>query len=72
MQGLELAEKFYDTYGRPMIRSLFPLYEGRIAAGLAGPGSECFGFDDAISRDHDFAPALDSLQLHAQLSLDES
>lgn len=58
MQGLELAEKFYDTYGRPMIRSLFPLYEGRIAAGLAGPGSECFGFDDAISRDHDFAPGF--------------
>ena len=37
-----------------MIDRLFPKWAGRIAAGLAGHGSECFGFDDELSRDHDF------------------
>lgn len=54
MTGLELARQYYETYGQPMIAEQFPQYEERIAAGLAGPGSECFGFDDEISRDHDF------------------
>lgn len=54
MKGLELARAYYEEYGRPMIREQFPEYEGRIAAGLAGEGSECFGYDDGLSRDHDF------------------
>ncbi|MBO7373224.1 MAG: DUF4037 domain-containing protein [Oscillospiraceae bacterium] len=58
MKGLEEAKALYEAQGREMIRSLFPEYEGRIAAGLAGHGSECFGFDDALSRDHDFEPGF--------------
>ncbi len=54
MQGLEEARLLYERYGRDMIDRLFPAWSGRIAAGLAGHGSECFGFDDALSRDHDF------------------
>ena len=54
MKGLEICERFYLEYGAPMIRNLFPALEPLIAVGLAGSGSECFGYDDDISRDHDF------------------
>ena len=54
MKGLEEAKKFYNECGAQMIAREFPEYEGRIAVGLVGHGSECFGFDDELSRDHDF------------------
>ena len=54
MRGLDEARQFYEDFGREMIRTRFPAFEGRIAVGLAGHGSQCFGFDDALSRDHDF------------------
>lgn len=57
MKGLELSEKFYERYGRAMLER-FPGYEERIAVGLVGSGSECFGYDDAVSQDHDFAPGF--------------
>ena len=58
MKGLEIAEKLYGERVKDAIAAEFPAYEARIAVGLAGPGSECFGYDDAISQDHDFAPRL--------------
>ena len=54
MAGLEEARAFYEEYGRSMLHQRFPDYEDRIAVGLVGRGSECFGYDDAESRDHDF------------------
>lgn len=54
--GLWLAKSYYEAYGRGMIQENFPAYEGRIAVGLAGRGSDCFGYDDASSRDHDWGP----------------
>lgn len=37
-----------------MIHEKFSEYERRIAVGFAGEGSDCFGFDDEISMDHDY------------------
>ena len=54
IRGLELSERFYREYGEPMLREKFPELVGLVAVGLAGSGSECFGYDDALSRDHDF------------------
>ena len=58
MTGIELARAYWETYGIPMIREQFPDYEGIIAAALTGSGSECYGFDDEVSRDHDFEPGF--------------
>ena len=54
--GLALSKEYYETYGKTMIQEQFPEYAGKIAAGLAGRGSDCFGYDDAASRDHDWGP----------------
>ncbi len=58
MKGLELSRRYYETYGRPMLHEKFPEYEPLLAIGLAGSGSECLGFDDDISEDHDFGPGF--------------
>ncbi len=58
MKGLELAEKYYEAYGRPMLDTRFPEAAKYAAAGLVGHGSECFGFDDEISMDHDYGPSF--------------
>ena len=58
MKGIDLSEKFYNECGAPMIKNEFPDLEGVIAVGLVGAGSECFGFDDDISHDHDFEPGF--------------
>lgn len=54
--GLELCRQYYEEYGRPMIAERFRAYESVIAVGLVGKGSDCFGFDDALSQDHDYGP----------------
>lgn len=52
--NLVRCRRFYEKYGAPMIHEAFPEYEHRIAVGMVGEGSDCFGFDDEISKDHDY------------------
>lgn len=56
--GLKLARAYWNEYGKPLIAERYPEYQGRIAAGLVGHGSECYGFDDELSHDHDFGPGF--------------
>ena len=58
MKGIELSRAFYEQHGKKMIDEQFAEFKDRIAVGLVGHGSECFGFDDEISQDHDFEPGF--------------
>lgn len=58
MKGLELSERFYQSFGEKMLREQFPELLDLIAVGLVGSGSECLGYDDAQSVDHDFEPGF--------------
>ena len=54
MKGIELSERYFNEFGKPMLQKEFPDLMPMLACGIAGEGSECFGFDDDISKDHDF------------------
>ena len=58
MKGLELSRNYYEQFGRPMLEAQFPELLPFLAVGLFGKGSECFGYDDELSRDHDFEPGF--------------
>lgn len=58
IKGLELARIFYEEKVMPMIEDKFPKEANRIAAGLVGLGSESYGYDDTISRDHDWGKGV--------------
>lgn len=54
--GLDLCRRYYEAFGRPMLEQHFSDYVDQIAVGLVGEGSDCFGYDDAFSEDHDWGP----------------
>ncbi len=58
MKYLDISRLYFEKYGRPTIESEFPELVGRYAAGLVGRGSECFGYDDVTSLDHDIEPGF--------------
>ena len=58
MSSIEASKRFYENEIAPLIHGQFPDYEDRIAVGIAGEGSDCFGYDDLISRDHDFGTGV--------------
>lgn len=58
LSGMEIARLYYESYGRSMLEEKYSDYADRIAVGLVGEGSECLGFDDETSWDHDFGPGF--------------
>lgn len=54
MKGMELSRRFWQEVLSPAMERDFPALFSHTAAGLVGNGSECFGFDDKLSRDHDW------------------
>ncbi len=58
MKGLDLSREYYLQCGKPMLEESFSGVLDFIAVGLVGSGSECLGFDDDFSEDHDFEPAF--------------
>jgi len=58
MNGLELARGYYRDCGKPMLESGFSELLPYLAIGFVGSGSEHYGFDDDISRDHDYEPGF--------------
>lgn len=57
-KGLDICQKYYETYGKKMIEEKFADYQKYMAIGLFGFGSDCLGYDDDISHDHDFGPGF--------------
>ena len=58
MKGIELCKKYYLSFGKDMIESVLGSDAKKVAVGIAGEGSECLGYDDEISTDHDFEPSF--------------
>lgn len=58
MKGLALSRAYFEEAFLPLLRRSAPQMLPLLAAGLVGEGSDCFGFDDARSRDHDWGPGF--------------
>ncbi|MBR4732971.1 MAG: DUF4037 domain-containing protein [Lachnospiraceae bacterium] len=58
MNSMEASRRFYEEQVKNLIHEQFGQYEDRIAVGIAGEGSDCFGYDDFMSRDHDFGTGV--------------
>ena len=58
MKGMALSQLFYEELVKPMLEQKFSHLLPRMAIGLVGEGSQCFGYDDELSQDHDWGAAL--------------
>ncbi|MBR2123465.1 MAG: DUF4037 domain-containing protein [Lachnospiraceae bacterium] len=59
MKGLELAEEYYLQYGKKLLdEERFEQIRPYTCCALIGSGSECLGYDDEISADHDLEPGF--------------
>lgn len=58
LKGMDICRKYFEAFGKPVIKKYFGNLTNHMACGLAGAGSECLSFDDETSRDHDFGPGF--------------
>lgn len=58
MKGIELSKAYFEAFGKEMLETQFDDVLPLLAIGLVGSGSECYGYDDEISQDHDFEPGF--------------
>ena len=56
VSGRELSRRFYQEQVRPVLHSGYPGLP--YSAALLGRGSEVLGFDDEMSRDHNWEPRV--------------
>lgn len=56
MKGMQLSREYYGAYKEKLLSCGLEEFRNYIAAGLVGEGSECYGYDDDLSKDHDFGP----------------
>ncbi|WP_062516978.1 DUF4037 domain-containing protein [Demequina gelatinilytica] len=72
LTGLQLSRSYWEQVGLPMLEERHPALLARAAVGLVGHGSDRYGFDDALSRDHDWGPGFcvwltdEDLALHGE------
>ncbi|MBE5870917.1 MAG: DUF4125 family protein [Lachnospiraceae bacterium] len=57
-KGIILSEALWEEVLQPEMEKNFPELMKRAAVGLVGYGSDCYGYDDDYSRDHDWGPAV--------------
>jgi hypothetical protein len=58
LHALDISREYFADHALQDLRERFPGLWPRLSAGLVGNGSDCFRFDDAISRDHDWGVDL--------------
>lgn len=61
VKGLDISREFFIDVVRPAAARICPALLDHGAFGRFGWGSECFGMDDTISRDHFWGPRVDVL-----------
>jgi hypothetical protein len=59
--GVGLSRVFFEEVARPALARHCPQVLDVAACGRFGWGSECFGMDDSVSRDHHWGPRVDML-----------
>ena len=58
IKGLELSKRYFYDIVLPEFEKNLKDILTLCAFGLVGEGSECYGYDDELSKDHDFGPSV--------------